>query len=138
MKGLTRMFIGRAAALTAAVGLGFGALGAHANGEAREVVNAPALEQVASFSLLARPHSWLAVDEDTVIVWAAPSRPYLVELAFPSYDLDFAHVIGVTSIGNRVYAKFDSVRIGSFDYPIDSIYKMTREEAKNWSRQSST
>jgi hypothetical protein len=137
MKGLTGKSIGRAATFAAALGLTFGtAVSARTTGDVREAELAPALERVESFSLLGRPHSWRAVDEDTVIVWATASRPYLVELAFPSYDLDFIHVIGVTSIGSRVYAKFDSVRIGGFNYPIDSIYKMTREEAKNWSRQS--
>ena len=55
-----------------------------------------------------------------------------MELAFPSHDLRWAHAIGVTSVGSRVYAKFDAVKIGGFRYPIDSIYKLTREEARNW------
>ncbi|HLF12809.1 MAG TPA: DUF6491 family protein, partial [Gammaproteobacteria bacterium] len=87
-------------------------------------------------SMLARPYSWSAVDEDTVIVWATPFRPYLVELAFPSHDLRFADVIGLTSVGSRVYAKFDSVKVRGFRYPIDSIYKLTREEARNLKRIS--
>ena len=61
----------------------------------------------------------------------ARSSPYLVELAFKSHDLKFAQVIGITQFGSRVYAKFDAVKVGGFRYPIDSIYKMTREEARN-------
>ena len=39
--------------------------------------------------------------------------------------------IGVTSSTSRVYAKFDALQIRGFRYPIDSIYKLTREEARN-------
>jgi hypothetical protein len=103
--------------------------------QAREVEIEPGvdqLERVDSFTMLSRPHSWRAVDNDTVIVWATPFKPYLIELAHPSHDLRFAHVIGVTSVGSRVHAKFDSVHVRGLRYPISSIYKMTREEAKNW------
>lgn len=93
---------------------------------------APEAEAVESFSMLGGPHSWTAVDKDTVIVWATAFRPYLIELAFPAHDLPFAHVIGVTSFGSRVYAKFDSVKIGGFRYPIDAIYEISRDEARNW------
>jgi hypothetical protein len=95
-----------------------------------------ALESVDSISILTRPWSWRAIDDRTVIIWATPFRPYLVELAFPSYDLKFAQVIGVTSFGDRIYAKFDSVKVRGFRYPISGIYKMTREQAKNWGRAS--
>ena len=84
--------------------------------------------------MLSGPHSWRAIDDDTVIVWATPFDPYLVELAFTSHDLKCAHAIGITQFGSRVYAKFDAVKVGGFRYPIDSIYKMTREEARNLAR----
>jgi len=88
-------------------------------------------EQVDSIPMLTRPHSWQVVDDDTVVVWATPFDPYLVELAFKSHDLKFAHVIGITQVGSRIYAKFDAVKVDGFRYPIHSIYKMTREEARN-------
>ena len=91
----------------------------------------PAFEQVDSIPMLTRPHSWQVIDDDSVIVWATPFDPYLVELAFKSHDLKFAQVIGITQFGSRVYARFDAVKVGGFRYPIDSIYKMTREEARN-------
>jgi Family of unknown function (DUF6491) len=97
---------------------------------------APEAEQVESFSMLTRPYSWQMVDDDTVILWATAFKPYLVELAFPSHDLRWAHAIGVTSVGSRVYAKFDAIRVGGFRYPIDAIYQLTREEARNWNRTS--
>jgi hypothetical protein len=102
----------------------------------RQVEPGPAYEEVDSFWMHSRPYSWSAIDDDTVIVWASAFDPYLVELAYPSYDLKWVETIGVTSFGNRVYAKFDSVQVRGFRYPIDSIYKITREEARNLRRTS--
>jgi hypothetical protein len=122
-------FLGVAAGLTAGSNLTFAAVDARAE---REIT--PAFQQVDSMRMLTRPHSWHAVDEDTVIVWATAFDPYLVELAFKSHDLKWAHVIGITQFGSRVYAKFDAVKVGGFRYPIDSIYKISREEARNLAR----
>jgi hypothetical protein len=107
---------------------------AGANTEAEQ----PAYEEVDSFPVLTQLHSWQAIDDDTLIIWTTPFQPYLVELSYPvpSGDLKFSQVIGVTSFGSRVYARFDSLRVAGFRYPIDSIYKMTREEARNLVRQS--
>jgi hypothetical protein len=128
---------GALAGLTLGLGLGVGSASARpADKAAGAEAETPAFEEVASFSILSRLHSWHAIDEDTVIVWATPFQPYLVELAFPSHDLRFSEVIGITSVGSRVYARFDSLRVGGFRYPIDSIYKMTREEARNLARES--
>jgi hypothetical protein len=96
---------------------------------------AASLERVDSIVVFSRgPHSWQAIDDDTVIIWATAFDPYLVELAFRSPDLRFAHAIGVTQMGSRVYAKFDAVKVRGFRYPIDSIYKMSREEARSLAR----
>jgi len=120
--------------LAAAFGIGAAAFAKAANDAAADA--APAYAQVESFTMLQRPHSWQALDADSVIVWATPWDPYLVELAFPSHDLRFARVLGLTSFGSRVYAKFDAVNVGGFRYPIASIFKMTREEARSLARQS--
>ncbi len=135
---------GKLARLGAAAGLALG-LGLGMVGAATAAAKAPApavaeqarpYEAVDSFTLMTRPHSWQAIDEDTVIVWTTPWQPYLVELAYPSHDLPFAQTIGITSFGARVYARFDAVRIAGFRYPINSIYKMTREEARELTRKS--
>lgn len=122
----------------AAVGLAAGltalASGSFAAADKQVTVEAPAFEQVDSITMFRGPHSWQVVDDDTVILWATPFDPYLVKLAFRSPDLRFAHAIGVTQFGSRVYAKFDAVKVGGFRYPIDSIYKMSREEARNLAR----
>jgi hypothetical protein len=121
---------GVAALLTAAAGTSFAAA------TNRAAVNAEDLkfEQVESIPMLTQPHSWHPVDEDTVIVWATARDPYLVELAFESHDLKFSHAIGITQFGSRIYAKFDAVTVAGFRYPIESIYKMTREEARSLAR----
>lgn len=126
---------GAVAALALGLGLGLGGAVNARNADEGEL-QAPAYQEVDSFSILSRLHSWQAIDDDTIIVWTTPFQPYLVELAYPSHDLRFAQAIGVTSIGSRVYAGFDSLRVGGFRYPINSIYKMTREEARNLVRQS--
>jgi uncharacterized protein DUF6491 len=126
-------------ALALALSLGFGSAAiarSAAKPEVREVEPGQGYEQVDSMPMLMRPHSWTALDNDTLIVWTSPFQPYLVELAFPSHDLRFDQVIGLTSSGSRVYARFDAVKIRGFRYPIDSIYKLTRDEAKNLVRAS--
>jgi hypothetical protein len=126
--------LGVAAGLTAMSGASF-ARGA--NAPVTVQANAvPAFEQVESIPMLTGPHSWQVIDEDTVVVWATAFDPYLLELAFKSHDLKFTQVIGLTQFGSRVYAKFDAVKVGGFRYPIDSIYKMTREEARELVRGS--
>jgi hypothetical protein len=106
--------------------------GASSEGSAAD--QTPAYEPVDSFVIFTRPYSWHPVDDHTVIIWTTAFSPYLVELAFPSNDMQFVQAIGVTSYGSRVYAKFDAVKIRGFRYPIKSIYKLSREEAKNLTR----
>ena len=119
------------AAIVASLTAGSAASFARGSATAADASPARAFEQVDSIPMLTRPHSWQIIDDDSVIVWATPFDPYLVELAFESHDLKFAHVIGITQFGSRIYAKFDAVNVDGFRYPIASIYKMTREEARN-------
>ncbi len=135
---MTRSLIRKLAALGIAAGLmvssGASFAAAAVDGSPQTGSAAPPFEEVDSIPMLTRPHSWQVIDDDSVIIWATPFDPYLVELKFRSIDLKFAHVIGLTQFGSRVYAKFDAVKVGGFRYPIDSIYKMTREEARNLAR----
>ena len=131
-KSIVRTFaaLGLAASLTAATTASFAAI------ETEIDASRPVYEKVDSIPMLTRPHSWQVIDDDTVIVWATPFDPYLVELAYKSPDLRWAEVIGLTQFGSRVYAKFDAVKVGGFRYPIDSIYKMTRGEARDLARNA--
>lgn len=132
---------GAAAVLALTLGAGIGSMALaktadNAGNEVKAVEPGTGFEAVDSIPMLTRLHSWHALDDETVIVWATPFQPYLVKLAYPSHDLKFEQVIGLTSSGSRVYAKFDAVQVRGFRYPIDSIYKLTREEAKDLVRAS--
>jgi hypothetical protein len=135
---MSRSILGKLAALGVAASLTVGSSTSFATSAGAAAGNSvvPAFEQVDSIPMLSRPHSWQVIDDDTVVVWATAFEPYLVELAFKSHDLRFAEVIGITQVGSRVYAKFDAVKVRGFRYPIDSIYKITREEARNLVRGS--
>lgn len=125
--------LGAVAGLTLAASTGFAASAPSAPPASQAAAN---FERVDSIPMLTRPHSWQVVDDRTVIVWATAFDPYLVELAVKAPDLKFAQVIGITQVGSRIYAKFDAVKVRGFRYPIDSIYKMTREEARNLVRRT--
>lgn len=90
-------------------------------------------EQVDEMVALTSPHSFRAIDDDSVLVWRTRSDPYLIELRRRSPDLRFARSIGVTSTAGRTHARFDDVRIDGLRYPIESIYKLTREQAERLS-----
>jgi hypothetical protein len=91
----------------------------------------PAYQQVDSFVMFGHPYSWSPVDDRTVVLWPTAFDAYLVRIAYPSHDMRYVQHIGVTSSTSRVYAKFDALQIRGFRYPIESIYKLTREEARN-------
>lgn len=134
---MSRSIVRKLAAVSLAAGLTVASSASFAAVDARtEREITPAFEEVDSIPMLRRPHSWQVVDDDTVIVWATAFDPYLVELAFKSHDLKWAHAIGITQFGSRIYAKFDAVKVGGFRYPIDSIYKMTRGEARDLVRSA--
>jgi hypothetical protein len=112
-------------------------LGFASAAHAAEAVSAEQLagyEQVKSITAFRGLHSWSAIDENTLIVWANAFDPYLVHLKHPSRDLRFAHVIGITQFGSQIHAKFDSVQVDGFRYPIGEIYKLSRDEARQLSR----
>ena len=88
------------------------------------------LESVDRIPALGRMHSWHAVDNDTLIVWASAFDPYLIELSHPNPGLRFAHIIGVTESAGSVHSRFDSVIIEGFRHRIDAIYKLSASDAK--------
>ncbi len=80
-------------------------------------------------------NSWRAVSRDELILWASPSRPYLIKIWRPVTSLRFVNAIGVTTTVGRV-TKFDKVIVDGQRLPIKSIVALDRETAKNlrWSR----
>lgn len=98
--------------------------------DARGAPDVSRYEEVARITMLTRPYSFDVIDDDSVIIWRTRRDPYLVELRFPSPDLRFAHAIGVTSSGSQVHARFDDLRVAGLRYPIDKIYRLSREDAR--------
>ena len=88
------------------------------------------LEPVDHIPALRRLHSWHAVDNESLIVWATAFDPYLVRLDRPSPDLKYARSIGVSEFAGRVHSRFDSIYIAGLNYRISEIYRLSRDDAK--------
>ncbi len=76
-----------------------------------------------------RFNNWRAVSRDELILWASPSKPYLVKIWRPFTSLRFVHTIGVSTTAGRV-SKIDYVIVDGQRYPIKSIVALDRETAK--------
>lgn len=85
-----------------------------------------------------RLHNWRAVSRDELILWASPSRPYLVRIWRPFSSLRFAHTIGVTSTIGRI-DKFERVIVDGQRLPIKSIVALDKESARamRWNKNGS-
>ena len=79
-------------------------------------------------------HNWRAISRDELIIWASPSKAYLVKIWRPFRSLRFVQTIGVSSTTGRV-TKFDNVIVDGQRLPIRSIVALDRESAKSlkWS-----
>ncbi len=73
--------------------------------------------------------SWRAISRDELIIWASPSKPYLVRIWRPFTSLRFVHAIGVTSTTGHV-TRFDNIIVDGQRLPIKSIVALDRETAK--------
>ncbi len=74
-------------------------------------------------------NGWRAVDRDALIVWASPSRPYLVRIAQPHVGLRFANNIGFSQTVGRI-TKFDDLYVRGYRVPIRSIQRLDPQVAK--------
>lgn len=70
-------------------------------------------EPVGSFNFFGQLNGWAPLGDSALAVWTKPREAYLLELFGPCQDLDFTQAIGLTSQGNRVYARFDKVLVRS-------------------------
>lgn len=89
-----------------------------------------AYEEVDAIPAFSRLHGFTAIDRDSVLIWRTSRDPYLVELRRESFGLGFANAIGFTSWGSRIHAGFDDLIVDGMRYPIEKIYRLTREQAK--------
>jgi uncharacterized protein DUF6491 len=64
---------------------------------------------VASFRYLNRIDGWTPLGNSAVAIWTRPNEAYLLEVAGPCPDLDFAQAISLTSQSGIVYTRFDKI-----------------------------
>lgn len=93
-------------------------------------------EQVQRIRILGHMDGWRSLDDRSIIVWATPFDPYLIELSRRSPDLRYTNTVGITSSAGTVYDKFDSVIVDGIRYPIKAIYKLDRESARTMKKFS--
>ncbi len=91
-------------------------------------------ESIESFTLLGGVDSWQSLGSNRLIVRSGVNKAYLLTVAEPCTDLDFANAISLTSTGSTVSRGFDSVRVGRERCQITDIrpvdYKAARQAAK--------
>ena len=91
-------------------------------------------EPVESFSLLGGVDSWQSLGRNRLLVRTGVNKAYLLKVAQPCLNLDFATSIALTSTGSTVSKGFDAVRFGHERCQITEIrpvdYKAVRQAAK--------
>jgi hypothetical protein len=89
---------------------------------------------IESFTYLGRYDSWQPVGTNEVVVWTTPFQAYLIKVAPPCDNLQFANRIGLTSTANTVYRRFDFVKIHHWRCPIQEIrpidYQRMRQDMR--------
>ena len=80
--------------------------------------------------------SWRPVARDQLIVWASPSRAYLVKIWRPVQSLRFVDTLGVTRTAGRV-TTFDRVIVDGQRLPIKAIRRLDPQVAREMSYRRS-
>jgi hypothetical protein len=74
------------------------------------------------FTYLGRYDSWQPIGTNELVVWTTINQAYLIKVAPPCDNLEFANRIGLTSTANTVSARLDFVRVGrQWRCPIQEI-----------------
>jgi Family of unknown function (DUF6491) len=78
--------------------------------------------------------SWQPIGPNELVVWTTPFQAYLIKVAPPCENLQFANHIGLTSTANTVSARFDFVKVGHWRCPIQEIrpidYRRMRQDMR--------
>lgn len=64
---------------------------------------------VPSFRFFGNVDRFTPLGEEAMVLWTRPKEAWLLEFYGPCHNLDFAHLVGITSQAGRVYARFDEV-----------------------------
>lgn len=67
---------------------------------------------IQQFTWLGRYDSWQPIGTNELVVWTTLNQAYLIKVAPPCENLDFANRIALTSTANTVSARFDFVKVG--------------------------
>ncbi|MEM7707341.1 MAG: DUF6491 family protein [Pseudomonadota bacterium] len=79
--------------------------------------------------------SWSVVDNQRLILYVSPFRPYLLTLARKAPGLGNNDRIVFRYDNNHIYARFDRIEVDGFPYVIDRIEKLDRETARALTRR---
>jgi hypothetical protein len=92
---------------------------------------------VESFSYLGRVNGWNALGDDQLVIFTSVNDAYLLSLASPCRDLQFAKNIRINATGSTVHSRFDTVRVDQTCQitqirPVDygAVREAAREERK--------
>jgi hypothetical protein len=64
---------------------------------------------VSSFRMFGQLDGWSPLGDDAMVVWTRPREAWLLDLVAPCPDLRYATALALTSFGNVVHARSDSV-----------------------------
>jgi hypothetical protein len=103
-----------------------------------EAYAGPPIEQ---FTWLGRYDSWQSIGTNQLVVWTTPFQAYLIKVAPPCENLQFANRIGLTSTANTVSARFDFVKVGrQWRCPIQEIrpvdYQRMRQDMRKQAEEA--
>ncbi len=79
--------------------------------------------------------SWSAVDDQRLVLFVSPFRPYLLTLARKAPGLQNDRRVAFRFDNNHIYANFDRIEVDGFPYTIARIEKLDRETARALTRR---
>lgn len=92
-------------------------------------------EPVDSFSYLGRFDGWRALGRDRLVIFTGMNKAYLLKVAPPCQDLQFASAVGLEASSSVVYRGFDAVRVGPDRCMITEIRPVNYGELRKEERE---
>lgn len=110
---MTRSILFLSSLLVALSGAGCASNGDMRDADRLALYRANAGEPVDSIQYFGSYNGWTPLGGGTMALWTRPSQAWLVEVYEPCSDLDYAHTIGIRSIGGRLSARFDRIHVSN-------------------------
>jgi hypothetical protein len=103
-----------------------------------EAYAGPPIDQ---FTWLGHYDGWEPISPNELVVWTSPFQAYLIKVAPPCDNLQFANRIGLTSTTDTVSARFDFVKVHHWRCPIQEIrpidYQRMRQDMRKQAQAGS-